>query len=101
MTAKYAIKKYLKNLLFKSPLAPRLKEHEANKFAADTLIPPAELAQFVKGGDYGEAAIRHLASKVGIAPGIVAGRLQHEGKLEWNECNDLKVRLTWGNGAQD
>jgi addiction module HigA family antidote len=71
------------------------KEHEANKFAADTLIPPAELAQFVKGGDYGEAAIRHLASKVGIAPGIVAGRLQHEGKLEWNECNDLKVRLTW------
>ena len=77
------------------------KEHEANKFAADTLIPPAELAQFMKGGDYGEAAIRHLASKVGIAPGIVAGRLQHEGKLEWNECNDLKVRLTWANGAQD
>ena len=31
----------------------------------------------------------------GIAPGIVVGRLQHEGQLPWNHLNHLKLRLEW------
>ena len=36
-----------------------------------------------------------FADEQGIAPGIVVGRLQHEGHLPWRELNGLKVRLQW------
>jgi hypothetical protein len=42
------------------------------------------------------AAIRRFASKVGIAPGIVAGRLQHERKIQSSQANQLKHRFTFG-----
>ncbi len=36
-----------------------------------------------------------FASEIGIAPGIVVGRLQHDGKLPPSHCNELKCRLEW------
>jgi hypothetical protein len=42
-----------------------------------------------------KAAVRELAKQLGIAPGIVVGRLQYERIVPWNLLNDLTVKLTW------
>ncbi len=71
------------------------KEQEANDFAANFLIPATELQQFIQSNQYTKTAIQQFASKVGIAPGIVVGRLQHAKLLPHDHCNDLKCRFTW------
>lgn len=71
------------------------KESEADRLAADTLIPPAEMKRFIRAGQLSKRAIRDFASEVGIAPGIVVGRLQHDGILPPSHCNDLKQHLVW------
>jgi HTH-type transcriptional regulator / antitoxin HigA len=70
------------------------EEDEADKFAADKLIPSQEWAQF-RSGTYTEAAINPFAKSLGIHPGIVLGRLQNEKLVPWNRLNHLKVRYSW------
>jgi len=71
-------------------------EDEADKFASDILIEPAKWKSFVEGSSYrSKAGIKQFAQAVGIAPGIVVGRLQHEKRLPFKHCNDLKRRLEW------
>jgi Zn-dependent peptidase ImmA (M78 family) len=70
-------------------------EDEANRFAADFLIPKAMLQDFMRKGDRSHRSIKRFAQQLEIAPGIVVGRLQHEKYLPLNHCNDLKRRLTW------
>lgn len=71
-------------------------EAQANTFAADILVNPVEWRQFVTHGSYHtKAVIQAFAQKVGIAPGIIVGRLQHEQLLSFAHCNDLKCRLEW------
>lgn len=73
------------------------EEKEANKFAADLLIPQDEWKRFLAlSQKRTKAGIRQFASEIGIAPGIVVGRLQHEKELQPSHCNDLKRRLEWG-----
>lgn len=72
------------------------KEQEANRFAADFLIPPTEWEQFITTIDYrSKVNISTFAQKIGIAPGIVVGRLQREHKIPHRNCNDLKQRIKW------
>ncbi len=71
------------------------KEHEANRFATDMLIPPTDYQQFVRRARFSKAAIQRFATDRGIAPGIVVGRLQHEKILPHTHCNDLKQRFEW------
>lgn len=72
------------------------EEKEANKFAADLLIPPAEWERFLASSQKrAKAGIQQFASEIGIAPGIVVGRLQYEKELPRSHCNDLKRRLEW------
>jgi len=71
------------------------KEAEVDQFAADTLIPPKDFEQIRSMGHYTTGRIRAIADKLGIAPGIIVGRLQHEGYLEHNRLNGLRVRFTW------
>ncbi|MFH1635194.1 MAG: helix-turn-helix domain-containing protein [Chloroflexota bacterium] len=72
------------------------KEEEAHRFAADFLIPPREYRLFTtRTGYYSKAEIRAFAAQLGIAPGIVVGRLQHDGQLPPQNCNDLKQSLQW------
>ncbi len=75
------------------------KEDEANAFAAEILIPEKELTRFLADKRLSKAAIRKFASQLGIAPGIVVGRLQHDGTLPQSYCNDLKRRFEWANHA--
>jgi len=71
------------------------KEQEANRFAADHLIPPSALRRLLTGGRPALAQIQSFAREIGIAPGIVVGRLQREGVLEHRVGNGLKRRLCW------
>lgn len=73
-----------------------IKENEADQFAADFLIPADEYRQFKPSKNfYSKEDILDFASRIGIAPGIVVGRLQHDRKLKPSDCNDLKVKLVW------
>lgn len=76
-----------------------VKEREANKFACDILIPHDELKTFLnslKPGGYPRTTdIRVFARHIGVAPGIVAGRLQHDGYVPYSHYHDLKQRITW------
>jgi len=71
-------------------------EEEADAFARDQLISPSLWQTYVTMGDIrSRAGIEAFATEVGVAPGIVVGRLQHEGRLPYTHCNDLKFRLMW------
>jgi Zn-dependent peptidase ImmA (M78 family) len=70
------------------------EEEEADKFAADKLIPPRDWATFVDGA-YTEELIKMFAARAGVHPGIVLGRLQNEKCVAWSRLNHLKVRYSW------
>lgn len=70
--------------------AEKDEEDQADRFAADRLIPPKEYNRFLATAQISKTAIRDFASKIGLAPGIVVGRLQHDHHLLFKHCNDLK-----------
>jgi addiction module HigA family antidote len=71
-------------------------ENEANAFARDKLIPPAQLNQlFAFGSRPSLPQIDRFAKSIGIAPGIVVGRLQHDKALPMSVGNHLKARYEW------
>lgn len=72
-----------------------VKEEEANKFAQEELIPRAEFAHLTQQWPLGKAVISSFAKRVGIAPGIVVGQLQHKKLLPITFCNELKQKFRW------
>lgn len=66
-------------------------ELEANRWAADWLIPPDfnEVLPTLRS----KGSVKEFAGALGIHPGIVVGRLQHEGIIERSWLNDLKVNF--------
>ena len=73
----------------------RKREEEANQFAANTLIPPDHLLSFVLNNDFSNEAIHDFSEKQGLGPGIIVGRLQHEGILKYTQGNTLKQTFNW------
>lgn len=64
-------------------------EDEANRFAADYLIPPDQARRL--GAIQTAGAAVAFADELGISPGIVVGRLQHDGHWGWGHPgNKLK-----------
>lgn len=71
-------------------------ESHADKWAADFLAPPRFWNRFVAESDFTERAVLRFSDELGIAPGIVVGRLQHEGRIGWKtSLNGLKARFKW------
>lgn len=70
------------------------EEHEANSFAASTLIPEQFQTELVKLSLDGREVIR-FARKVGVSPGIVVGQLQHLRIINPRQLNNLKTRFSW------
>lgn len=70
-------------------------EEEADKFAADLLIPPQAYAAFTAANDFSRGAIVAFANQLKIAPCIIVGRLQREKWIGFHERQDLVVRLQW------
>jgi addiction module HigA family antidote len=76
------------------------KEKEADEFAANFLIPKNQLENFLRTTALlSKTAIINFAKRLNIASGIVVGRLQHDGKLPYTYCNDLKLGLKWKDAA--
>ena len=71
------------------------EEAESNQWASDFLVPRGDWDRFATSSEFSPHAVRRFAQEQGIAPGIVVGRLQHEGKINWNQLNDLKLHLKW------
>lgn len=71
------------------------KEDEANRFAGELLIPQREFQSFIDADRFTKYSISKFATHLGIAPGIVVGRLQHDKHINHSYCNELKKRLDW------
>lgn len=71
------------------------EEQEADRFAQDSLVPPRKYAGFraTVTETIGRSAVEEFAARIGVAPGIIVGRLHHEGALSFKRLNELKVRL--------
>lgn len=67
-------------------------EEEADNFANNYLIPPVELRKFAPNKFTSDDEIVAFANLLGIHPGIVAGRLQHEEIIPQNRCSKLKEK---------
>lgn len=77
-----------------------LMENQANKFAEQMLIPAPLYRQFIKKHDFSRLSVMDFAETLNIAPGIVVGRLQHEGRLPFSSLNDLKQGFAWDNAPE-
>jgi addiction module HigA family antidote len=87
---------HTRNFIESKGMENTAEESEANKFAALRLIPVKELHRFLNNGKAISATtVTTFADSIGIAPGIVVGRLQHDGKLSYKNLNHLKVTLKW------
>jgi HTH-type transcriptional regulator/antitoxin HigA len=63
-------------------------ETEANRFAANTLIPASAARELPGLGT--ETDVEGFAARVGISPGIVVGRLHNDGLWDWRKGNQLR-----------
>lgn len=71
------------------------REAEANVVAGDNMIPPGAWKPFVGQADFSLQAIQDFAEHIEIAPGIVVGRLQHDGHLPHAHGNRPKISFHW------
>ena len=67
------------------------EELEADRFAEDLLIPPHLYREMADAMPQTAAEISAWAERLGISPGIVVGRLHHEGLLPKRAFNDIRV----------
>lgn len=72
-----------------------IEESEANDFAACILVPPEFRNEMLSLPLQVKPIIR-FAQRIGISPGIVAGQLQHFGRLKHYQLPGLKRRFEWG-----
>ncbi len=69
-------------------------EQEADQYARDTLIPPIVYHECFDGRSQyiSREEVKSFAQQIGIHPGIVVGRLQHDKKIAHSSMNDMKDR---------
>ncbi len=70
------------------------EEREANAWARDFLIEPNS-AVALKGLPQTKPSVIRFARSIGVHPGIVVGRMQHDGLLDVRWLNDLKVSFNF------
>lgn len=68
-------------------------EIQADEFASNTLIPLKEFNEFINNNNFSENDILEFSNKIGILPGIVVGRLQHDGVISYKYHNKLKPKF--------
>ena len=65
---------------------------DADNFAAETLIPQDKFNRFVGRNDFSEQSIIDFSDYINIDVGIVVGRLQKEGFIQYTQHNGLKTK---------
>jgi HTH-type transcriptional regulator / antitoxin HigA len=72
------------------------REEEANRFAAELLIPEDVWESFVSKGQFSSEHIRNLAKRIAIHPGIVAGRMLKEHLVDYSKPQaKLRDKFAW------
>lgn len=74
-------------------------EREADAFASEILIP-SEWLQRLACVPISKTAVTTLANEMGISPGVLAGRLQHDGRVPRTHLNKLKRTVQVADLAQ-
>lgn len=70
------------------------KEDQADRFAANFLIPQSAWRKFISTTDYrNRSVIESFAKDLHISPAIIVGRLQHENLIPYNRLNSLRRRF--------
>lgn len=69
-------------------------EDEANRFAEDIIVPHEHKIEFQSLGGSRFPIIR-FAKKVGVAPGLIVGQLQHANIIKYSQMQHLKRRYRW------
>lgn len=78
--------------IFEGNMTTTEQEKAADKYSAETLIPQIKLEKFLESFNNTKNEICEFANEIGIAPGIVLGRLQKENILGYQLYQDLKVK---------
>ncbi|MCP8687282.1 ImmA/IrrE family metallo-endopeptidase [Marinobacterium sedimentorum] len=76
-------------------------EEEANSFSGDLLVPKSYQKELRELSLKNWRQIPRFAKKIGIAPGIVVGQLQHLGIVGHSQLNRFKVRYKWANDEKN
>lgn len=71
-------------------------EEAANQWAGNLLIAKEDFEIFTTKKDFSQNAIQAFSRTIGISPGIVVGRLQKEGLINYNKLNNLRVKYIFG-----
>lgn len=68
------------------------EENAANTWAMNTLISEEDFNRFKNKQDFSKKSVVTYANNIGIAPGILVGRMQHEELIAHSMLNDLKTK---------
>jgi HTH-type transcriptional regulator/antitoxin HigA len=70
-------------------------ESRANKEAATSLIPEAEMTSFIRrvGPFYSKERIIQFANKIQIHPGIIVGQLQYRDEVGYSALREMLVKI--------
>ena len=95
--AAHVLREHRRNVYINLDRVPREDdaEREADDFARDFLIPPEHWLPYWDKVRCSRANIEYLADDVGVHPGIVVGRLQHEKRIPYSAHNDLRSKLEY------
>ncbi len=69
-----------------------IREEEADRFAAEAIVPPARIAE-LRSLTPRHRDVTRFAVSAGVAPGLIVGQLQHLGLLGRDRLNFLKRRF--------
>ena len=67
-------------------------EKVANNFASETLIPSEKLKIFLSNSVLNVNTLHQFAESIGVDVGILVGRLQHDGIINFSQFNNLKTK---------
>ena len=70
-------------------------EKAADEFAKNTLVPQEKYDLFIKSDKFDRYNLISFSNQIGIDVGIVVGRLQKEGYIDYNRFNHLKHKYAY------
>lgn len=73
-------------------------ETAADEFARNILIPKEEFERFVSQNSFSRSSVIGFSQAICIDPGIIVGRLQKEGYIQYNWLNNLKTQYAISRG---
>ena len=86
----------IKGHVFSNDSDIKEQERSANTFAQNVLIPEEKFNRFTSRANIQRKDIVSFANEIGIASGIVLGRLQKEGCVRYDQHADLKQQYVIG-----